>query len=112
VARDAARKIAGGVARRSGGCRARRDMTVPLPSARWKELGVRLPSGKALPASTPEASLVSGATRHFLVYSNYDALLEYNCANSYAISVALLGNAVMSGDPPATPPKRAPKKRK
>jgi len=42
---------------------------------------------------------VSGTTRHFLVYQNYDALLEYNCANSYAISVALLGNAVMSAAP-------------
>jgi membrane-bound lytic murein transglycosylase B len=99
VGREAARRIAGGVARRSGGCRARRDMTVALPRARWDELGVRLPGGKALPASTPTASLVSGTTRHFLVYQNYDALLEYNCANSYAISVALLGNAVMSDAP-------------
>ena len=47
----------------------------------------------------PTASLVSGSTRHFLVYQNYDALLEYNCANSYAISVALLGDAVMSAAP-------------
>ena len=99
VGREAARRIAGGVARRSGGCRARRDMTVALPRARWDELGVRLPGGKALPASMPAASLVSGTTRHFLVYQNYDALLEYNCANSYAISVALLGDAVMSAAP-------------
>jgi membrane-bound lytic murein transglycosylase B len=99
VGREAARRIAGGVARRSGGCRARRDMTVALPRARWEELGVRLPGGKPLPASMPPASLVSGTTRHFLVYQNYDALLEYNCANSYAISVALLGNAVMSDAP-------------
>ena len=37
---------------------------------------LRLPGGKALPASTPTASLVSGTTRHFLVYQNYDALLD------------------------------------
>jgi membrane-bound lytic murein transglycosylase B len=103
VNREAARRIAGGVARRSGGCRARRDMTVALPRSRWQELGVRLPGGKALPASTPSASLVSGAARHFLVYHNYDAILEYNCANSYAISVALLGNAVMSESPAKKP---------
>ena len=30
-------------------CRARRDMTVALPLARWQELGVRLPGGGALP---------------------------------------------------------------
>ena len=29
---------------------------------------------------------------HFLVHSNYDALLAYNCAHSYAISVALLAD--------------------
>jgi membrane-bound lytic murein transglycosylase B len=98
VTRDTSKRIAGGVARRTGGCRATRDMTVPLPPARWRELGVTLPGGKPLPASTPAASLVSGVTRHFLVYSNYDALLEYNCANSYAIGVALLGNAVMSAE--------------
>jgi len=112
VTRDAARRIAGGVARRTGGCRATRDMTVALPPARWQELGVRLPSGKALPASMPAASLVSGDIRHFLVYPNYDAILDYNCANSYAISVALLGNAVISAEPSKTLAQRTPKKRK
>jgi membrane-bound lytic murein transglycosylase B len=112
VAPDAARRIAGGVARRTGGCRATRDMTVALPPARWQELGVRLPSGKALPASTPTASLVSGATRHFLVFSNYDAILDYNCANSYAISVALLGNAVLSAEPSKKSARRTPRARK
>ena len=43
------------------------------------------------------ASLVSGARRQFLVYPNYDALLDYNCAHSYAVSVALLGDAIASG---------------
>ena len=87
-------------------------MTVALPPARWQELGVRLPGGKALPASMPAASLVSGDTRHFLVYPNYDAILDYNCANSYAISVALLGNAVMSAEPSKKPPQKSQKKRK
>ena len=112
VGREAARRIAGGVARRSGGCRARRDMTVMLPRARWEELGVRLPGGKPLPASMPPASLVSGTTRNFLVYQNYDALLEYNCANSYAISVALLGNAVMSDAPVKQPVAKTKRARK
>ena len=42
------------------------------------------------------AALVSGATRHFLVNGNYDALLEYNCAHSYAISVGLLADRIES----------------
>jgi len=71
-----------------------------------------LPGGKALSASMPPASLVSGSARHFLVYHNYDALLEYNCANSYAISVALLGNAVMSEAPPKPAPAKAKPPRK
>jgi membrane-bound lytic murein transglycosylase B len=71
-------------------------MTVALPLKRWHELGVALAGGAPLPKSDLQASLVSGSTRHFLVYSNYDALLDYNCAHSYAISVALLGDAIAS----------------
>jgi len=83
-------------------------MTVALPMTRWRQLGVRLPNGSALPRShtergpeTPEetetAALVSGATRHFLVSGNYDALLEYNCAHAYAISVGLLADRIGGG---------------
>jgi membrane-bound lytic murein transglycosylase B len=28
------------------------------------------------------------------VYRNYDALLEYNCAHAYALSVGLLANRI------------------
>jgi membrane-bound lytic murein transglycosylase B len=91
----AARAIADDVARRDGSCQAKRDMTIALPLTRWRELGVRVltSTGSApVPATEQMASLVSGATRHFLVYRNYDALLEYNCANAYAVSVALMAD--------------------
>jgi membrane-bound lytic murein transglycosylase B len=101
VTPEAAHKIARDVAPRTGSCQATRNMTVPLPSSRWQELGVRLPSGKALPKGDTPASLVSGDTRHFLVEANYDAILEYNCAHSYAITVALLGDAIASSKTPA-----------
>jgi len=94
VPREVAKKIANEVARRDGSCQAKRDMTVALPMTRWQELGVRLTSGRALPKTAPIASLVSGSSRHFLVFSNYDALLEYNCAHPYAISVALLADRI------------------
>jgi len=111
VTAEAARRIRSDVARRDGGCRAMHDMTIRLPMERWQELGVRLPGGKPLPASDMEASLVSGSSRHFLVYHNYDALLDYNCAHSYAVSVALLGDAVASTGPlPSAPPPDAPVK--
>jgi membrane-bound lytic murein transglycosylase B len=63
-------------------------------------MGVRLPNGRALPAGDDRASMVSGTTRHFLVNHNYDALLEYNCALPYALSVALLGEAAGAGHAP------------
>jgi membrane-bound lytic murein transglycosylase B len=107
VSPDVARRIAADVAPRNGACQATRNMTVALPLARWEELGVRLPGGKPLPKNETDASLVSGATRHFLVYRNYDALLDYNCAHSYAISVALLGEAIASKTPPPAPRKTA-----
>jgi membrane-bound lytic murein transglycosylase B len=96
LAEEAAGRIAAHVARRAGTCRATRDMTVALPIKEWKRLGVRLPHGGALPDGDPDASLVSGATRYFLVSRNYDALLEYNCSHSYAISVGLLADQITS----------------
>jgi membrane-bound lytic murein transglycosylase B len=74
------------------GCLARRQMTIPLPLAAWKKLGVKTVTGGALPAADIEASLVSGVKRHFLVYPNYQALLSYNCVNAYGLSVGLLGD--------------------
>jgi membrane-bound lytic murein transglycosylase B len=103
VSRAVARTIASDVARRAGSCAARRDMTVALPVARWQELGVRLPGGGALPKTDFTASLVTGATRTFLVYDNYDALLEYNCAHSYAISVGLLADRIPASNQSPVP---------
>jgi peptidoglycan lytic transglycosylase B len=110
----ARRAVASGVARREGSCRATRDMTVALPMKKWRALGVKLPGGKALPGGDAVASLVSGDKRHFLVTSNYDALLDYNCAHSYAVSVALLGDAIASSGPlpKRTPAPKAPHRKR
>ena len=108
-----ARRITSDVGRRDGNCRAIRDMTVALPLKQWRTLGVRLPNGAALPAADLDASLIAGKTRHFLVYRNYDALLEYNCANAYALGVALLGDRIAgpAAVKKAAPPKKNTKKR-
>lgn len=100
IPKDAAARIAGTMARRTGGCQATRDMTVPLPVTEWRRLGVRALDGSALPATAESASLVSGSTRHFLAYENYDALLAYNCAHAYAISVVILGERVSRNPTP------------
>jgi membrane-bound lytic murein transglycosylase B len=74
------------------GCRAFREMTEPLPLARWSELGVRTITGTRLPTADRIASLVTAGSRTFLVYRNYEALLAYNCAHAYALSVGVLGD--------------------
>jgi membrane-bound lytic murein transglycosylase B len=112
VSPEAAGRIARDVAPRNGTCQATRNMSVALPLTRWKDLGVRLPGGKALPNSDAPASLVSGTTRRFLVDANYDALLEYNCAHAYAVTVGLLGDAIASDKPPAVPNTSKPAKPK
>ena len=91
---EAVRRIATRIERRDGGCQAIREMTVPLSIAKWNELGVRLTTGKTLPGDDVRASLVSGTKRHFLVYGNYDVLLAYNCAHSYALTVGLLADSI------------------
>jgi membrane-bound lytic murein transglycosylase B len=88
-------------------------MTVPLPLSEWRKIGVRTIAGGALPANDTLASLVSGVKRHFLVYSNYQALLEYNCVNAYGLSVGLLGDQAAKAPKASTKPaKRTPAKKK
>lgn len=76
----------------TNGCLARRQMTTPIALAEWQKLGVRTLAGGALPNADIQASLIMGVKRHFLVYPNYQALLEYNCVNAYGLSVGLLGD--------------------
>lgn len=97
VSHDAVRAISNEVAHRNGSCQARRDMTVALPMAEWRRIGVRAVDGGELPDVDATAALVSSASRDFLVTSNYDVLLEYNCAHSYAITVGLLADKLASG---------------
>jgi membrane-bound lytic murein transglycosylase B len=94
VPQDAAAKIAGEVPRRTGSCQAVREMTVAMPATEWNALGIRTQSGRELPSDMPNASMVSGLSRHFLVSANYDALLEYNCAHAYALTVGLLSDSI------------------
>ena len=110
VGKDVARRITNDVDRRNGSCQAKRDMTVALPMARWQELGVRMPNGSDLPASDRTASLVAGSSRFFLVDENYDALLDYNCAHSYAISVALLADRISDANARSTTRKAPPRR--
>jgi membrane-bound lytic murein transglycosylase B len=71
-----------------------RDMTEPRPLSAWRGLGVRLKTGGSLPNDDMPASLVRVDRHTYLTYANYEALLAYNCAHTYALSVALLADQV------------------
>jgi membrane-bound lytic murein transglycosylase B len=88
----AAAKAALAIPRRETGCRARRLMTAAEPLSDWRRRGFRTATGTPLPAGKATASLLQAGRRSFLLYANYDALLDYNCAHTYALSVGLLAD--------------------
>jgi membrane-bound lytic murein transglycosylase B len=93
----AAARVAAAVPMRlAGPCQAARDMTEARPLSQWRALGVTQRSGSLLPAGDLPASLVRIDTRSFLVYGNYEALLAYNCAHTYALSVGILADRIGS----------------
>ena len=90
----AAREDVDALPRREAGCRAFRVMTDARPLNDWRTRGLKTMSGKPLPRADVDASLVMAGTRSFLLYGNYDALLGYNCAHTYALSVSLLSDLI------------------
>jgi membrane-bound lytic murein transglycosylase B len=92
VTADAKEAIDAAIPKRTEGCYAIRNMTVRRPLSDWKRLGVRRADGGALPNAAVTAGLVDVGERKFLVYPNYDAILAYNCAHYYALTVALISD--------------------
>ena len=80
------------IPKRTDGCYAMRNMTERRPLDEWRQLGIRRADGGPLPRSAVTAGLVDVGERSFLVYPNYDAILGYNCAHYYALTVALLAD--------------------
>jgi membrane-bound lytic murein transglycosylase B len=87
-----ARELADRAGSRGEGCRAERALSRRQPLAEWQEMGVRTAAGANLPEVDRLASLLVAGERNYLVYGNYEAILGYNCANAYALSVAMLGD--------------------
>ena len=94
VAPDVRARVEKETTRRTDGCFAMRNMTERIPLAEWNRLGVRRANGARLPLTDVNAGLVTTDTRSFLVYENYDAILRYNCAHYYALTVALLADQI------------------
>lgn len=77
-------------------CSVLRRHTLQLPVDDWQAVGLRQVSGADLPRSDMPASVVlpDGVEgRAFLTYTNFRAILRYNCANSYALAVATLADS-------------------
>ena len=90
----AARERIEDIPMRDVGCSAKRQMTERRPLPTWREAGVRLKAGGPLPGSELPASLVEVGGHSFLVYPNYETILDYNCAHLYALSVAMLADRI------------------
>lgn len=88
------RQIVDAVGLRESGCRAVREMTVARPLDAWRALGVATAGGHALPRVDRDGSLVSTGRRTYLVYGNYESLLQYNCAHAYALAVSALADRI------------------
>lgn len=69
--------------------------------AQWQSLGVRLPSGEALPSGSVQASIIfpDNGRREpaFLVSQNYRALLRWNRSHFFALAVGHLADRIAGG---------------
>lgn len=76
------------------------------PVADWRALGVTLADGRPLPAWPGETAIVVPAGHRgpaFLVSENYRALLDYNNAMAYALSLGLFAERLRGGGRIAKP---------
>lgn len=68
-----------------------------LTIAEWRDKGVAMLSGK-VPREDELATLIEpdgNGNTGYLLTTNYRSILDYNCSNFYALSVGLLGDAVV-----------------
>lgn len=94
------------------GCLAARDATLPCRTLQqWSDLGVRRADGSALsgpsgePAADTRAALLIPAGAGgpaWLITPNYQAAWRYNRADSYALAITLLADALRGAPPPRT----------
>ncbi|HEX4178977.1 MAG TPA: peptidoglycan-binding protein, partial [Rhizomicrobium sp.] len=70
--------------------------------AEWGAMGVKTADGSLLPQSNDSAGIYLPAGARgpaFLVLSNFNVILKYNNAASYALAVGLLANRMADGAP-------------
>lgn len=70
------------------------------PLAAWGALGLRTENGSPLPQANAEAMLVQPdgpGTQAYLVYPNFDTLLDWNRSRSFAIAVGMIADGIGHG---------------
>lgn len=79
---------------------AQTELSTRRSSRDWAEQGVRARGGEALPAFEQASVIAPAGARGpaFLVGPNYRAILRYNNATSYALSVGTLANEIAGRD--------------
>lgn len=85
------------------------NLSLRKPITEWQRLGVRRADGSDLPMADIEGAIVLPAGHHgpaFLVYRNFDAILDWNRSILYALSVGhladqLIGLGGLRADRPA-----------
>lgn len=73
--------------------------------AYWRDLGLKLADGSALPADLPQAGLLlpaGSAGPAFLVGKNFDTLYSYNASENYALAIAHLADLIRLGSSSAS----------
>jgi membrane-bound lytic murein transglycosylase B len=68
------------------------------PLREWAALGILRPDGKPLPAAGLHARMVLPQGAHgpaFLVYRNFDAIMEWNRSLNYALAVGILADRII-----------------
>lgn len=80
--------------------------SVSRPVAAWRALGVTLRNGKPLPDYPGGTSIIMPSGYKgpvFMVTGNYRAILRYNNADAYALTVALMAEKLRGGGVVVTP---------
>jgi membrane-bound lytic murein transglycosylase B len=78
------------------GCRALRYHTELLSPQEWTSKGVRFDTARLTGPSYAMVIPDANDTQHWLVGGNFRAILSYNCANKYAVSVGLLADRIIA----------------
>lgn len=76
------------------GCTAYREQTRPMSISKWQSLGVTGNFGH-LPADKYAVVIPDEDTRIvYLVGGNFPVILDYNCANKYAVSIGMMADLI------------------